>query len=337
MRSDFSNTVTLWPARLSCAAAARPAGPEPIDRDLLPRARRRRTRHDPAFVERAIDDRQLDRLDRDRILVDAEHARSFARRGAEQAGELGEVVGLVQPLDRRAPVVAIDQVVPVGNQVAERAALVAERNAAVHAARRLPRQLLGRIGVVDVAIVADALGDRARRRLDARVFDEAGGLAHHATRSLNAGSRDSDRAFASAALTRLKSRGITATNCRCVDRPRIEHALADRAAGQLDVTRDQVANQRDLVRLIEPLEIDHVDVAVERERAVGIEHVGDAAAHAGGEVAAGAAEHDRRGRRSCTRSRDRRRLRRPRGRRCCGPRIARRRCRCTKASPLVAP
>ena len=30
MRSDFSNTVTLWPARFSCAAAARPAGPEPI-------------------------------------------------------------------------------------------------------------------------------------------------------------------------------------------------------------------------------------------------------------------------------------------------------------------
>ena len=70
-------------------------------RDLLPRPRCRRPRHDPAFIERAIDDRQLDRLDRDGILVDAEHARSFAWRRAEQAGELGEVVGLVQPLDRR--------------------------------------------------------------------------------------------------------------------------------------------------------------------------------------------------------------------------------------------
>ena len=30
MRSLFSNTVTLWPARLSCAAAASPAGPEPM-------------------------------------------------------------------------------------------------------------------------------------------------------------------------------------------------------------------------------------------------------------------------------------------------------------------
>ena len=30
MRSLFSNTVTLWPARFSWAAAARPAGPEPM-------------------------------------------------------------------------------------------------------------------------------------------------------------------------------------------------------------------------------------------------------------------------------------------------------------------
>ena len=58
------------------------------------------------------------------------------------------------------------------------------------------------------------------------------------------------------------------------------------------MTLDQVADQRDLVGLIEPLEVDHVDVAVERERSVGIEHVGDAAAHAGGEVAAGRPEHD---------------------------------------------
>ena len=30
MRSLFSNTVTSWPARASCCAQARPAGPEPM-------------------------------------------------------------------------------------------------------------------------------------------------------------------------------------------------------------------------------------------------------------------------------------------------------------------
>ena len=42
---------------------------------------------------------------------------------------------------RRPPLVAIDQVVPVRDQVVDRAALVAERNAAIHAARRLLAQL----------------------------------------------------------------------------------------------------------------------------------------------------------------------------------------------------
>ena len=34
--SFFSNTVTVWPARLSCCAAARPAGPEPMTATLRP-------------------------------------------------------------------------------------------------------------------------------------------------------------------------------------------------------------------------------------------------------------------------------------------------------------
>ena len=68
----------------------------------------------------------------DRILVDAEHARRLARRWAETAGELGVVRG-VQSLDGVAPTVAVDEIVPVGDEVAQRAAVVAERDAAVHA------------------------------------------------------------------------------------------------------------------------------------------------------------------------------------------------------------
>src|SRR5882757_6235546 len=36
MRSARSNTVTSWPARVSCCAAARPAGPEPTTATFLP-------------------------------------------------------------------------------------------------------------------------------------------------------------------------------------------------------------------------------------------------------------------------------------------------------------
>jgi hypothetical protein len=36
MRSFFSNTVTSWPARPSCCAAASPAGPDPTTATRLP-------------------------------------------------------------------------------------------------------------------------------------------------------------------------------------------------------------------------------------------------------------------------------------------------------------
>ena len=86
----------------------------------------------------------LDLLDGHRVGVDAQHAGRLARRRAQPAGELGEVVRRVQPLDGLLPVVAPDQVVPLRDQVAQRAALVAERDAAVHAAAGLLLQLLRR-------------------------------------------------------------------------------------------------------------------------------------------------------------------------------------------------
>ena len=93
-----------------------------------------------------VDDGALVVLDGDGRLDDAEHAGAFAGSGADAAGELREVVGLVQALERLLPAAAEDQVVPLGNQVVDRAAAghagndvagVAERRAAVHAARAL--------------------------------------------------------------------------------------------------------------------------------------------------------------------------------------------------------
>ena len=156
MRSARSNTTTSWPARVSCCAAASPDGPEPTTATRLPVLTWRDAGRDPALGPGAIDDLDLDLLDGDRVLVDAEHARGFARRRAQPTGELREVVGRVQALDRVAPVVAIDQVVPVGNQVAERAAVVAERDAAVHAAPGLGHERLARERRVDLLPVVHA-------------------------------------------------------------------------------------------------------------------------------------------------------------------------------------
>ena len=116
------------------------AGADHRDRAPADAAAEGRGRH-PALGPGPVDDLHLDLLDRHRVGVDAEHAGGLARRRAEPAGELGEVVGRVQPLGRGPPVAAPDQVVPLRDQVAQRAAVVAERDAAVHAPPGLALQI----------------------------------------------------------------------------------------------------------------------------------------------------------------------------------------------------
>ena len=127
---------------------------------LLPRARRRQLRRHPSFGVRAIDDRDLDVLDRHRVVVDPEHARSLAGRRTQPAGELGKVVRRVEAIDRRVPLVPVDEVVPVRNQVAERASLMTERDTAVHAAGALLHQIAGRRRQIHFAPVVDTLVDQ---------------------------------------------------------------------------------------------------------------------------------------------------------------------------------
>ena len=137
-----------------------------------------RVRRYPALLETARDYCELDLLDRDRVVVDVEHAGRLTRRRADQPGELGEVVGRVELRERVAPVVPVDEVVPVRDQVAERAALVAERDSAVHAAGALVAQgAVVRQGEV-LAVVADPLGGIALVEAHPLEAEEGAQLAH---------------------------------------------------------------------------------------------------------------------------------------------------------------
>src|SRR5262249_25268235 len=131
----------------------------------------------------------FDALDGDRVLVDAEHARAFARGGTDAAGEFREVVGLVQPVDRFFPQPAVDEVVPFRDQVVDRTARrhafeqragMAERNAAIHAASPLLAQLLFVGVLMELEPVADPLRRRARHGQLTAIFHESGWLAHDA-------------------------------------------------------------------------------------------------------------------------------------------------------------
>src|ERR1019366_9602313 len=141
--------------------------PRPDDRDAFTGAYLWRMGDDPALVKCSLDDGGFRRLDRHRIVVDAEDARALARRRTQASGELRKIVGGVQPIERCVPAIAIDKIVPVRNQVAERAPLVAERNAAIHASRGLLRDLGLRVRQVHLAPVAGALLHGTRRPLRA--------------------------------------------------------------------------------------------------------------------------------------------------------------------------
>src|ERR1035441_3609321 len=80
----------------------------------------------PALLPGPLDDAALDELDGDGGLADGEHAGGLAGRGADAAGELGEVIGGVEAADRGFPTSVVDQVVPVGNQIVDRTAGMAE-------------------------------------------------------------------------------------------------------------------------------------------------------------------------------------------------------------------
>ena len=66
------------------------------DCDALAGLLRGRQRRDPFFRPGVIDDVLLDQFDRDRIVVDVQHAGFFTRRGTDSAGELRKIVGRMQ-------------------------------------------------------------------------------------------------------------------------------------------------------------------------------------------------------------------------------------------------
>ena len=82
----------------------------------------------------------------------------------------------------------IHEVVPVGDQVAQWAAVVAERNPAVHAARALVAQLLHRSLQLELAVVADALTRIPLWDPVALDLQEAAELAHQGPASPTASS-----------------------------------------------------------------------------------------------------------------------------------------------------
>ncbi len=117
--------------------AASPAGPEPTTATRLPVLCAAICGLTQLLFPGPVGDGAFDGLDGDRLVLQVQGAGLLARRRADPAGDLGEVVGGVQQLGGLFEVTAIHQVVPVRDDVVDRAAFVAEGDAAVHAAPAL--------------------------------------------------------------------------------------------------------------------------------------------------------------------------------------------------------
>ena len=154
---------------------------------FFPGARMGRFCFDPAFVPSLVNDGAFYVMDRDGRSADAEDAGTFARRRADTTGEVGEIVGLMEAVERFLPQAAIHQIVPFRDQVidgttrshaADERAGVAEGNAAVHAAGALLTELGFLQRLVKFMPVLDAHHGGAIQRQFAKIFQVSGWFTH---------------------------------------------------------------------------------------------------------------------------------------------------------------
>jgi hypothetical protein len=128
---------------------------------------------DPTRFPPFINDGAFEGLDRDRRSIDAQDARTFARRGTDPAREVGKVIRLMKPFQGLLPETAVNEVIPFRNEIMDRAtrchpadqtAGMTERNAAIHAARGLVAELVLLHVEVEFIPVADAFDSRPVKR-----------------------------------------------------------------------------------------------------------------------------------------------------------------------------
>ena len=134
----------------------------------------------PSFKESAFDDVLLVLLDRHWRLINPQHARRFARRRTNASGKLREIIGRMQLAHGILPVAVVHLIIPVGNEIADRATGLAERNTAIHAARTLLAQLVFGKVLINLEPVVHPFQHRSAWCQFAWVVDEAGCLTHAA-------------------------------------------------------------------------------------------------------------------------------------------------------------
>ena len=98
--------VMAGPGQLLSRGQSGRAGAD--DGDTFPGQKMRPLRYHPTFIEGVVDDLDLNLFDGHRVGVDSQHTGGLAGSRAQPSGELREVIGGVQALDRVLPAILAD-------------------------------------------------------------------------------------------------------------------------------------------------------------------------------------------------------------------------------------
>ena len=198
-----------------------PRRPRPDDGHATPRARRV-DGGDVALAKGRLGQSQFILADgHGRIKRQAQHACLFAERRADAAGELRKVIRLGEERIGLAPLPAEQGVLKLGRLVTQRAGPVAERHAAVHAARRLLTPVVAAESLLDLTVIFDPLVDGAVARLLARHGEKSFWISHilflfcalvYAFSRAASAMRRSRRCICLSCITFMYSTGVTWMN-----------------------------------------------------------------------------------------------------------------------------
>ncbi len=164
-----------------------PRRPRADDGDALAGFGLGRLRLNRAVLDRLVGNGALDGFDGHGHVVDVERAGGFARRRADAPGDLRKIVRRVEIARGFSPLAVEDEVVPIGDLVVDRAAVVTIGDAAIHAAAGLRLDVLLWQRFDELAPMFHALGDRLIAPVGALEVHEAGDLAHCMLLSVNGG------------------------------------------------------------------------------------------------------------------------------------------------------
>src|SRR5690606_23590276 len=257
-----------------------------------------------------VNDGVLDRVVDHSVVIDVQGASRFTRGRTDATRELGKVVRRMKYIQRAPPFLTVDQVVPIGNDVVDRAAVMAKGNAAVHAACRLHACLAVIQSGNELRPVAHPYLRRLVIGFNALEFQKSSDLAHLLSSGGNLFRVGGVPQFAQCApifdrhdFDKLAAAAV----------PVVQHVTGAEAACVAEVVLNQTTQNAFVGLALSPragavpamafialhlfgvrhhgFEFDHGEVASAAELTVWIPHIGHPTRHARGEVAACAAEN----------------------------------------------